>query len=71
MSMSSSNPIPPAGGLAASAAFGSQDDDTATREVDDREVLDPDANDDLIDSADADRLATDPDDADDDLFDRD
>lgn len=41
------------------------DDDAATnatKEVDGDEVLDADANDDLIDSADADRLATtDPD----------
>ncbi|GAA2068753.1 hypothetical protein [Microbacterium hatanonis] len=33
----------------------------ATKEVDGDEVLDADANDDLIDSADADRLATEPD----------
>lgn len=38
------------------------DDDAATREVEGDEVLDADANDDVIDSADADRLAaTDPD----------
>jgi hypothetical protein len=36
------------------------DDDSAgdaTREVDDQEVLDDDVNEDLVDSADADRLA--------------
>lgn len=55
--MSNNPPIYPAG------AFDGNDDEAATREVDGDEVLDTDANDDLIDSADADRLATvDPDD---------
>lgn len=63
-----SNPIPPAGGF--DAAFGSQPDG-ATRDLDDEETLDPDLDDDQIDSADADRLAVDPDADDDDLFDRD
>ncbi|UWF76686.1 MULTISPECIES: hypothetical protein [Microbacterium] len=36
---------------------GLPDDDIATREVDGETVLDPDANDDLIDSAAADRVA--------------
>jgi len=55
---------------AAAGLFGSEDDDRATREVDDREVLDPDADDELIDSADADRLAADPDADDDDALGR-
>jgi hypothetical protein len=38
--------------------FGVAQDDPATRETDDGRVLDPDANDALVDSADADRLAT-------------
>ena len=39
--------------------------DKATIERDDEIVLDPDANDDLVDSAEADRLASDPEEADD------
>lgn len=56
--MSNPTPIVPAGdGL-------DDSDSPATREVDGEEVLDADANDDLIDSADADHLAsTDPDEA--------
>ena len=41
-------------------------DDPVTKEVDGEQTLDPDADDDLIDSADADRLAVHADDADDD-----
>ena len=52
------------------AACGSDSDDDATREVDGEEVLDPDANDDQVDSAEADRIAADPDDADDDVLGR-
>jgi len=40
------------------------DDDLVTREVDGQTVLDPDADPDLVDSADADRLAAGGDDAD-------
>ncbi len=53
--------LPPIGPL-------DDDDETtqplATREVDDERILDPDADDDLIDSAEADRLATTADDED-------
>ena len=59
-----SNPNLPA--AAAAGVFGSPEDGSATREVDDQEVLDPDADDELIDSAEADRIAADPDAADDD-----
>jgi len=62
-----SNPIPPAGGF--DTAFGSQPDGV-TRDLDDEETLDPDLDDDQISSADADRLAVDPDDDGDDLFGR-
>ena len=55
---------------AAAGLFGAQEDDAATREVDDHEVLDPDADDELIDSADADRIAADPDAADDEALGR-
>jgi len=46
---------------------GENRDDLPTTEVDGDEVLDPDANDDLIDSADADRLAAGEDDVDDEV----
>jgi hypothetical protein len=52
--MTNLNPLPPVGP-------GDDDDVDATREVDGEEVLDEDANDDLVDSADADALATQPD----------
>jgi hypothetical protein len=46
--------------------FGAAQDDPATRETDDGRVLDPDASDTLVDSADADRLAVGANDDDDD-----
>jgi hypothetical protein len=59
-----SSNTPPLIPAAAVAAFQDGDDETAIREVDGAAALDEDAADDMVDSADADRIAsTEPEDA--------